>query len=81
MASTAVAEGGSMTTLPRLGVGSILRRAKDGKGYVVRSIRKAEPHSGASAVLASEPSPEPLPFKRRKRRHRLNEQYFPDYTS
>jgi hypothetical protein len=57
-------------------VGSVLRGA-DGRRYRITRIRKAEPHGGFSQVAHFE-APEPLPFKRRKRRHRLNERYFPD---
>jgi hypothetical protein len=62
----------------RVKIGSVLRAA-DGRRFVVRRIRKAEPHGAFSQIAHLEPAPDPLPFKRRKRRHRLNEQYFPDW--
>jgi hypothetical protein len=51
-----------MTDLPRLGVGSVLRRTEDGKRYVVRSISKVQtqPHTGFSQIFGLEPQPEPL---------------------
>jgi hypothetical protein len=50
-------------SLPRVTVGSILRRSEDGKRFVVRSIHKAEPtepHSGFHVTIAHEPWPHPL---------------------
>jgi hypothetical protein len=52
-------------------------RAADGSCLI---LRKAEPHGGFAAIAHFEPAPEPLPFKRRKRRHRLNEKHFPDWS-
>jgi hypothetical protein len=57
--------------LPRLKIGSILRRS-DGKRFVVRSIHKAEqPHTGFSVVIAHEPWPHPLvPHKQQRKKKR-----------
>jgi hypothetical protein len=49
-----------MTDLPHIKPGSVLRATKDGKRYLVRSIHKAEAHSGFSQVIMHEPGPMPF---------------------
>jgi hypothetical protein len=62
-----------MTTPPHVRVGSVLRRQSDGRRFVVRAIHKATPHTGFSAVVAHEASPQPLePRQQRKKKRRRN---------
>jgi hypothetical protein len=59
-------------TLPYVRTGSVLRRAEDGKRFVVRSIRKVatQPHTGFSHVIAHEPQPMPLVPSRQQRKRK-----------
>jgi hypothetical protein len=62
-----------MTTLPHVRVGSVLRRAEDGRRYRITAIHKVETqaHTGFSQVIAHEPWPHPLaPHKQRRRKKR-----------
>jgi hypothetical protein len=61
---------------PSLKVGSILRRQSDGTRLRVRSIRKAEPHTGFSQVVGFEPQPMPLVPSRQPRKKKRRPQWF-----
>jgi len=61
---------------PRLKIGSVLRRQSDGRRLVVRSIRKAAPHTGFSQVIAHEPSPMPLVPQKQQRKKKRRPRWF-----
>jgi hypothetical protein len=56
------------TPTPRIRPGSVLRHAVDGRRYIVKAVRRAEPHTGFSQIFGLEPQPMPLVPDRAPRR-------------